>query len=307
MKAKTSIIIPFYNGEKYFENLVISIFKSIELVENNFVFQIIVIIDSMETSLDFINDILFKYFSNLRNTEILVKKNSLNMGVAKSRNFGLAIANGDIIHLIDQDDTIEPYLYTLVLSKIDSFNFILVNGNVHYTNPMYNKHKLYYFKQDLSLKGLIFNDFIRSPGQVVFRRELISYIVFPEPIIHKGADDHFFWISIFFKNRSNIKPFYCNQVLYNALIHSDNYSSDQINLRKSSLENWDIFLRENKINKILLIAIYLNIYSLRFSASIKQSTFNNLLGFVTRMFYFMDLNKMVRYIFKRVNTSFTSY
>lgn len=300
MKNKISIIIPYYNGEKYFQKLIISIFNSIKLVDLKFSFQLIIVVDSIETKIEFINDILNNYLVSLINVKCHIIKNEINEGVARSRNIGLSIADGDLIHLIDQDDTIEPFFYSTVLEASKKYNFILVNGNVNYESSNYAKHKLYYFKQKLNIDKLVWSDFIRSPGQIVFSKELISNLLFPEPVIYRGADDRFFWFKMFIINSDFIKPIYLHQTLYNASIHNENYSLDQINLLNSAIENWHIFLKENKTNKKLLRSINNNIKSLMYSAKIKQSGIDTLIGFIFRCHYFIDLNKIIRFIFKRI-------
>lgn len=300
MENRISIIIPYYNGENYFRELIISIFNSIVLVDVRFSFQLIVIIDSIETDFEFVNSILTNYFADLSNVDIEIVKNKTNLGVAKSRNIGLSISNGDLIHLIDQDDKIDPFFYTLILEYSNKYNFILVNGQVHYEKSKFKSHKLYYLIQKLSLENLVSNDFIRSPGQVVFSKDLILKIKFPEPVNFKGADDRFFWFKIFFLNKSLLKPFYIKRVLYHALIHSTNFSSDKLNLRKSALENWDIFLSENEPDEILLKLINNDILSLRFSANIKQKVSDQFIGLIYRGLYFLDLNRIIRFIFKQI-------
>ena len=300
MKNKISIIIPYYNGEKYFQKLIVSIFNSIKLVDLSFSFQLIIIVDSIETKIEFINNVLKNYLDNLFNVKFQIIKNEINEGVARSRNIGFSIANGDLIHLIDQDDTIEPFFYSTILEASKNFNFILVNGNVNYESGNYAKHKLYYFNQKLNIDKLIWSDFIRSPGQIVFSKELILNLRFPEPVIYRGADDRFFWFKMFIINSDFIKPIYLHQTLYNACIHTDNYSLDKINLLNSAIENWHIFLKENKTNKKLLRPINNNLKSLMYSAKIKQSVFDTLIGFIFRCLYFVDLNKIIRFIFKRI-------
>jgi len=300
MRSNVSIIIPFYNGEKYFKKLVFSIVNSIKMVDISYTFQLIVIVDSIETKTEFINEILYNYLDSLINVKFEIIKNKINEGVARSRNIGFSISNGDLIHLIDQDDTIEPFFYSTILEASKNFNFILVNGNVNYESGNYASHKLYYFKQKLNIDKLVWSDFIRSPGQIVFSKELIINLRFPEPVIYRGADDRFFWFKMFVINSNLIKAIYLHQTLYNASIHSENYSSDKINLINSALENWHIFLRENKTNKKLLRSINNNIKSLMYSAKIKQNGIDNLIGFIFRCHYFIDMNKITRFIFKRI-------
>ncbi len=89
-EIKVSVVIPVYNGEKFIESCIDSVlnqtYKNIE---------IIVINDgSTDKSLEIIND---KY------TQISVY-NQKNGDVAKARNAGIALAQGDYIALLDQDD-----------------------------------------------------------------------------------------------------------------------------------------------------------------------------------------------------------
>jgi glycosyltransferase involved in cell wall biosynthesis len=298
-----SVIIPFYNGESFFEKLIGSLFNAMEPVDKRFTFELIVIIDSCETSIEYVHEVVDSCFFEKTNIDVQVIKNSVNLGVAKSRNLGLSRASGDLVHLIDQDDTVSPAFYSSVLANAEKYNFVLVNGRVYYDNKKYMDHKLYYLKQRLTLRNLVRNDFIRSPGQVVFSKELIIETRFPEPFNYHGADDRFFWFNIFFKNESYVRPLYLHDVLYNAFIHNDNFSLDQVNLRKSTLENWEIFLKQNEPSEKLRRLINKDILSLRFSAQIKQTLIDCLVGMFYRVLYFFDANRMIRYVIKRFTPS----
>ena len=229
--------------------------------------------------------------------------NKENIGVAASRNVAISLAKGDYLHIIDQDDLVDEQFYMEVINLLDRYNFILINGIATYNSKKYNSHKLQYFKPDLSIKGLIKDDFIRSPGQVVFSKKLIEDLMFPEPKKFKGADDRFFWMRIFLKNEMEIRAFYLKTPLYVARIHENNFSADTLNLRRSGLENYSIMQSELDTSKYKNL-IDADIKSLKYSAGEHMDFLSTVLGAYSRFRYFFKLNKLVRFYYKR--TPFSS-
>lgn len=301
MKISNSIIIPFYNGEKFYSKLLLSILKAVQSCNSsNTFFEIITIIDSVETSLIEINDISRNIFFAEENVELVNLKNEVNKGVASTRNIGIKISKGDFLHIIDQDDEVFPNIYNLSQLFLGNFNFLLFNGRMIYSTGKFNTHKIYYLKPDLTTKGLIKDDFIRSPGQVLFSKELIHEKLFPEPKNFKGADDRFFWLRLFFENERIIKPKYMSDECYIANIHDSNYSNDRFNLNQSCLENWEIFIKEvdtNRYSKIISKDI------LRVNYKLKQydSLFGLLKGFFLQLFFNLKMSKIIRFVIKRVS------
>ena len=95
-----SIIIPLYNSEKYIlEALCSALIQDVEK-------EIIVIDDcSTDRSLETVLDYVKNNHNVLRDkTRIIVRKNSKNLGVAKTRNLGVAIARGEYVAFLDADD-----------------------------------------------------------------------------------------------------------------------------------------------------------------------------------------------------------
>jgi hypothetical protein len=299
MNKYFSVIIPFYKGEGFYPSLILSIRKAILKCDFKTVsFEIITIIDSMDTEHDVINKITLECFNGLNNVKVVTIKNDKNIGVAGSRNKAISISTGNYFHIIDQDDRILETFYQEIIPLLSDYNFVLSNGLVYYTNKKYNSHKLYYLNPRLSIIGLIKNDFIRSPGQVVFLKGLSKNKFFPEPKRYKGADDKFFWISLFIANDSVIKPIYLSNTNYIANIHDDNYSGDKINLKKSTIENWNIFKSEVDTSNYKKL-IDNDILRVRFALNENMSFFNNLKGMWLNMVYFLELNKILRFIKKR--------
>ena len=282
-------------------SLLLKSIKDSILVINNFnvSFEIITIIDSVETSLSEIESVNNLLFKELEQINCVVKKNKRNIGVAGSRNFAISIANGDFLHIIDQDDLVSTPFYSKIISLLDSYNFILVNGEIRYTNKKFNTHKLYYLKPKINIIGIIEDDYIRSPGQIVFAKNLCKELTFPEPKVFKGADDRFFWISLFLNNKSFVKPFYIADPYYIANIHDKNYSADAENLRRSALENWLIIQTKlilNDYNKL----IYNDNLRLKFLLNDPLTYLDKLKGLYLSLKYFIKPNKILRFFFKRI-------
>lgn len=294
-----SIIIPFFRGEHLINELLISLNSAINKITNlQYRFEIIFIIDSPETEVEFLKQKAEVVFLNNRLVRFIFHLNNTNIGVAASRNVALSLCNGEIIHFIDQDDAIAENFYIETLSRITDYNFILVNGDVNYTVSKYNSHLLYYFKPNINLKSLILDDFIRSPGQVVFLRILANRSFFPDSKVHKGADDKFFWVTIFLMNRNIIKPFFVSKPLYLAKIHDNNFSADNFNLQMSVIENWKIILSKYNFGENVKF-INRNILYLKYITNTFNNKYECLFGFIEKIRYSIDLNRIIRYILKR--------
>lgn len=106
---KVSVIIPVYNASNYIGQCIESVLR--QTYKN---FELILINDgSKDDSLD----IIYKYAKKDKRICIVHQK---NMGVAKTRNKGIKIANGDYITFVDNDDSIdEDYLEKFVSNSND--------------------------------------------------------------------------------------------------------------------------------------------------------------------------------------------
>jgi|GEM_PF-5946890 len=293
-----SIIIPYYKGEKFIATLLISISQAIENVIGDFSFEIILVIDSIETEVETIKNLTEEYFFGFINVRIKVLKNTTNMGVAGTRNRAIKESNGDFLHIIDQDDLVKPKFYSKVTALFHQYNFILVNGVACYTNKKYNSHKLYYFAPLITIKGLLCDDFIRSPGQVVFSKFLSEKSSFPEPKEYKGADDRFFWISLMIQHKNKIKATYIAEPEYIANIHENNYSNDGVNLKRSALEVWNLIEKKSDF-KIYTHLITNDKLRLRYGINDGLNTTDKIFGLWLNIKYFLTLNKLVRFLIKR--------
>ena len=130
-EVKLSYIIPFYNGGKYIDECLNSLYQQ-NLKEEEF--EIILVDDNSSDVASLIKlDVWSKEHSNIH-----ILHNEKNLRVGASRNRGIKAATGQFIWLIDQDDKIEAdcaagLLSILVDNKLDYLTFDFLdfddNGN----------------------------------------------------------------------------------------------------------------------------------------------------------------------------------
>ena len=99
--VKVSIIVPFYNVEKYIEKCLTSLVnQTLEEIE------IILVNDgSKDKSIKVAKDFEQKYPAKIRYYE------KPNGGLGDARNFGIKFAKGEYLAFLDSDDYVEPTMY----------------------------------------------------------------------------------------------------------------------------------------------------------------------------------------------------
>ena len=289
-QIQLSVIIPFYKQIDFLLRSIRSIKVSLEKAEISAEFELIIINDSPSFPLISLQESLENNFDKAFVDRILILSNKENYGVAISRNVGLDCAKGACIHILDQDDEISEDFYLLNLQALEKADWVLCNGYFVDLN-LNKKHLIYLLSPSLNIDNFILDDFVRSPGQVVFKRSLLSNCRFIAPIKYKGADDRFFWI-LMYGISPNMKTQYLSKPLYIAHLHKDNFSHDSQELYRSCKELWnampiDLFAnKQNLINRNRLAIDYL----LKLDKSLP--------AFIEYLRYKYRLNRMLRFIIK---------
>ena len=170
-EPKISIIVPAYNIEKYIKKCLFSIqtqsYKNIEVIVVND--------GSTDGTLKVINEFV-------KNDDRFIVIDQPNYGVATARKNGIEKATGDYIGFVDGDDTIEPFMYEILISNAKKYNadishcgYMIVNGNTK--TPHYGTEKLIEQDNFTGVKDLLEGQFI-EPGlcNKLFRSELFAYI-----------------------------------------------------------------------------------------------------------------------------------
>ncbi len=289
-QIRLSIIIPFYQQFDFLLRCIRSVKCSLDKAKLDSNFELIIINDSPRFPQQNLQEQLESHFEKEFVKCIILKLNRENYGVAISRNVGLDCARGSHIHILDQDDEITEDFYLLNLNALENADWVLCNG--YFQNQNLNrKHLIYYFRPSLTLDNFILDDFVRSPGQVVFKSSLIRNCRFIAPIMHKGADDRFFWI-LMYGLSPKMKTAYLSDPLYIAHLHDDNFSNDSQELYRSCKELWnampmDVFGSKRKL-------INRNKLAIDYILNINRS----LPAFIEYLRYKYRFNRMLRFIIK---------
>ena len=172
--AKVSVIVPFYNSEKYLkrclDSLVRQTLKDIEIIMVN------------DGSTDNGPDIVKSYMSDDR-IRIIDKENG---GQASARNLGLTVASGDYIIFIDSDDYVESdlceKLYDAILKGFDIVvsDYYMVDGN----EKKYNKISSC-LEGEISLRDYLLTTV--CPWNKIYKKSFLldNNFRFPEGIIYE--------------------------------------------------------------------------------------------------------------------------
>lgn len=109
-KYDITVIVPCYNAEKF-------IGKSLDsIIEQDYDLKKVQVIAINDGSTDDTLNILQKYHDKYTNIEVI---NQENLGVSKSRNKGIDMAQGKYIFYLDSDDTLSPDTFKSIVPFFD--------------------------------------------------------------------------------------------------------------------------------------------------------------------------------------------
>lgn len=231
-----SIIMPFYNDEKYLGESILSVlnqtFNSFELILVN------------DGSVDNSRSIAESYQRNDRRILIIEKSNG---GLSSSRNAGLASAQGDYIYFIDSDDYLLPNTLTLAKEVIDRDRCEILafaaepfydkgyNGTEDYINKVREFYQRRYIKRG-SYQSDYFSKLMNENGVFVASACLYftnanifkaSKLKFRDGIIH---EDELFTRQLF---AQNLKLSYVPEKLYLRRIRKSSITTSPISVNKA--------------------------------------------------------------------------
>lgn len=220
---KLSIIIPFYNVEKYISKCLESLLKQLD--KND---EVILINDgSSDNSLT----ICEKYEEKFNQIKII---NIDRMGIADARNIGLKYAKGEYILWIDADDWVDDkYIFEIrkcIFEK--NTDIILIDyckvSDTCYNNVYYDTKSGFLERKNILLE--VAQDSFRSLlWRTVARRNLYDNIIFPSKI--QMMED----FSIYHYLIYNAKNYY--------YLHKNLYYYRILKKSLSHIKNQDIFSR----------------------------------------------------------------
>lgn len=191
---KVSVIVPFFNVEKYIDRCLNSLInQTLRDIE------IIVVNDGSE---DNSKSIVERYMPKIRYFE---KENG---GLSSARNYGMRYATGEYIAFLDSDDYIEKNMYEEMYKKAKEDNADLVECDFIWqweekSKIKYDKRKKYKSREEMMKKPRV------VAWNKLIKREIIkkNNIKFPEGLIYEDLE-FFYKILPFVKKISYIEKFF---------------------------------------------------------------------------------------------------
>ncbi len=199
-----SVIVPLYYGNRYIENLVQVLKRNKESLKEltGEILEVVFVNDSPD---EVIPD---EVLTGL--TDVKVVTNRTNCGIHASRVNGLMKSSGDYVFFLDQDDQIDDNYVVSQLQHIKDYDFVISNGFeqdcVGNTTVLYRNDKEQ--MKCLSLSRHYYRgNAIRSPGQVLLKKDIIPTKWQTVILQNNGCDDAFLWILLLEqKARGTINP-----------------------------------------------------------------------------------------------------
>ncbi len=220
MPPRISVIIPVYNGEKYLQETLESIFH-----QTFSDFELLVIDDaSSDGSLK-----LVKEFA-LKDPRVKMFVNDQNMGISFSTNFGIDHAQGEFIALTDQDDISLPTRFEDQIQFLETHPEIDVLGTqvtlINDQNEKQGDESPLPLTPGLIRWGLIFGCML-SNSSVMFRRKVFDESEFRFGNF-KAAQDY----DLFTRLSLNCQMANLPKILLNSRRHADNLSRTSADLQR---------------------------------------------------------------------------
>ncbi len=237
MRNLVSIIVPVYNASKTIEKTIKSVLNQ---SYNNFE---IIIIDDSSTDKTF--EIIEKLGKNDR--RILIYKNKDNLGVALTRNLGIAIAKGEFIAFLDSDDIWNPLKLQLQLENIKRYDIDLSYTSYKLINDTNDSEgKIRFVPKNIEYKTLLKENIICC-STVLLKKDLILKYKFKSNYFH---EDFVLWLQLL---KDGFKFRGINEVL--VLYRKGGRSSDKIKALKN---RWIVYRKSEKLN--IIVSLYYMIF-----------------------------------------------
>lgn len=246
-KAKVSVLVPFYNVEKYVGRCVESLFsQTYSNIEYVFVNDC-----TPDNSMDIINEYIDKF--NVRNKCVIIN-HEVNKGISASRNDCLDNATGDYILFIDSDDYIDKDMVELLVKAaiennadisgcgyIEEYKDHSVEMPQRYTNDHTEMMRAITL---LTIKGVMWKLLIRRS---VVEENQVRFI--PDNTM---VDDYLFCCQVFFyaKRFASVDKCMYHYIQYNP----NNYSKTRefnITSQAKAIIKTEEFYKENGVYELV--------------------------------------------------------
>jgi glycosyltransferase involved in cell wall biosynthesis len=263
MSSKISVALCTYNGEKFIEQQLKSIFNQSLAVS-----EIIICDDaSTDKTVDIISKFELKY-----PTIIQLYKNEINLNCVKNFEKAIQLTTGDYIFLSDQDDvwqadkvekTINYFLQNPTAEGVFTDAFLIDDNNKRIEN--YSLLQCCIFNAEmLEQCGSFWNTYQQYnnmvTGATLCIKKVVKEFIFPFPVIPQFYHDE--WIALHLAKRNTLQLL--NEKLISYRIHQQQQVGTGIIERYQAQKEYaDIVMGIKKVNRFNdIFIVYKKVYSL---------------------------------------------
>ena len=243
-----SVIIPIYKGKKYLAywmDILSQNFKNYQK-EYESSCEAIFVNDYPEETIE---------FPNLE-PHIKIWNLNTNRGIHGARVFGYEKAEGSYVVFLDQDDKIAENYLVSQMKSIGGSDAVVCNGH---RDRLWMQGRRAIYTRDEQMQRIkddknffIKENEIRSPGQVLMKKEAVPDLWLSEIMRENGADDYLLWILMRKGNRTfEINP----QRLYIHMEYGSNTSNQDEGMKRSILEMISILEKNHVLMNQELVEI----------------------------------------------------
>ncbi|MDD8048053.1 MAG: glycosyltransferase family 2 protein [Thomasclavelia sp.] len=236
MEIDISIIVPFYNGNKYINKLIKSVNDSVKIT--SYKCELIIVKDSMDDEVEYNKD---NY-----SMDIKIIKNKTNLGIHHSRVVGIENALGKYVMMLDQDDLIAEQCIESQMNSIGTNDMVIGNG--------FDESRQELIYSSLSQQKLALNEkyyyyigcMITSPGQCLIKKDAIPSIWTKKFIKNNGSDDLLLWLLMFNHRKKMVIN---NHICYTHVATGENISDSFSTLYTSCQEVLKYLEKYDSVNR----------------------------------------------------------
>ena len=217
-----SIIMPAYNAELYISKAI----RSVQ--EQTFRDWELIVVD--DGSVD--DTALTAEAFAVEDSRIRVSRNGRNLGVAKSRNKGLALCQGSYVAFLDSDDVWKEKKLELQLSCIQKTGADLVYTSYAIVDGKGRKQCSDFTVPERTSFSNLLKENVIGCSTVLLTAEAVKNVGFEENVFH---EDFVLWLDLL---RSGRRAVGLRQVLVDYYLHPNSKAGNKHN---SARKRWDIY------------------------------------------------------------------
>ncbi len=226
MKPLVSVVVPYYHGVCYVPGILQMMEKNAKLLFPDSM-ELIIVNDSPEETVT---------VPEMSTFSLRVLVNEVNSGIHASRVNGLRTAKGEYVLFLDQDDVITDHCLKSQIHAIGDADLVIANGYDGEADG--GRHLIFSDEKKQACAGDLncqyyYNNLIRSPGQVLIRRNSIPQYWMEHIMKSNGSDDVFLWLLMLCKGCRAAMNL---EVLYEHVYTGSNTSGNDAGMLQSQIE-----------------------------------------------------------------------